>query len=259
MPKKKSAKKRVKSVSTKENSQLSPNEIAQIVEDEVSKSPNTTEVPQTKQNQDKQFYYVLGAMAGLILVFLIAHSFFQGLNSFEYEGLSFTKEKMGEIQLFHYYYFITPSKVTGSAISEGNPKLINLYVRNDPRENNIPVDGEIELGGKSIYITLNATGLEECPYSSLALAGLGSFISGNEFKLEAGVNNQEEAMNGNMSYITCEKYPSKSVILIQAGEKTSIVRENNCYTLTVANCEILPATEKFMIQAIIDAKSRAGL
>ncbi len=257
MPKKKTLKKETKKNSKKEIPQLSQKEITQLTEDENPISPELIETPEKKQKQDKQFYYILGTMIGLIVLFLIAHTFFQSLKTFEHEGLSFTKEKMGDIRLYHYYYYTTPSYATGAAISEGNPKLINLYVRNDPRTNNIPIDGEIELKrGKSVYITINATGLTECPYSSLAIAGLSSFITENGFTMQAGVPNKAEAEKDNLDYITCEEHPRSPVILIQSGEETSIAKENNCYTITAANCEILQATEKFMIQSIIDAKAR---
>ena len=235
----------------------------------------TTESKVTSKTQDKQFYYVIGAMVGLIVLFLLAHSFFQSLKTFEYQGLEFSKEKFGDIPLYYYYYYTNPSYATGNVI-QNEPRMINLYLRHDPRTNEIPVDGNLEFQrGKFIYITLNSTGLTECPYSTLALAGLSSFFGQNGFEIKGGVPDEAEAKKDNLEYITCEQHPDNSVILIKSGDETKIKRDSktvytavdgklagksteysNCYTITVANCEILQATEKFMTQSIIDAKAR---
>jgi len=247
-----------------------PKKIIKKKKEELSDLPK-----KEKKKEDKQLYYIIGTMAGLIIVFLVAHSIFQGLRTFEYQGLTFTKEKFGNIPLYYYYYYTNPSHATGSAIAE-NPRMINVYLRYDPRENDIPVTGEIEFPrGKFIYVTLNSTGLTECKYSTLALGGLSSFLNQNGFTLKAGVFDEEEAKSEGLDYITCEKHPDNPTILIQSGDETSIERKSvktisssggkiigesteytNCYVITVANCEILQATEKFIVQSLIDARAR---
>ena len=217
-------------------------------------------------------------MIGLILLFLLAHSLFQSLKTFEYQGLKFTKEKFGNIPLYYYYYYTNPDYATGNVVSGEGPRMINLYLRHDPRTNKVPVEGDLEFErGKPVYVTLNAEGLTECPYSTLALAGLASFFSQNGFELKAGVSDKAEAEKDNLDYITCEQYPDNAVILVKSGDETSIKRKTktvytavegkltgesveytNCYTITVANCEILQATEKFMTHSIIDAKARGS-
>ena len=233
---------------------------------------------QKKQKKDNQLYWVFGAMAGLIILFLLAYSFFQSLNKFEYKGMSFTKTKFGEIPMYYYYFFTNTPTTTGKVISE--PKMINLYLRNDPRENNIPIDGEIELlQGKFIYVGINATELKQCGYTSVALANFKSFFMANGFTVKGGVPDETEAERDNLEYVTCEKYPNNPVIIIQSGDETKIQRKKsgikniirsesgireeiektNCYIMTVNNCEILQATEKFTVQSILDAKARQVL
>jgi len=43
-------------------------------------------------------------------------------------------------------------------------------------------------------------------------------------------------------------------LLLRTGEETRINRNGLCYYIDVADCEILPAIEKFIVQSIIDAK-----
>ena len=224
------------------------------------KSKGKTKKKKKTSGSDKELYWILGAMVGLIVVFLISFSIFQSMKTFEYQGLDFTKEKFGEIPLYRYYYFTNSLSTTGAVI--GEPKLVNLYLRNDPRKINIPIEGEIEFPrkGKFVYITINGTGLDQCKYSSIALASLSSFLTQNDFTVKGAVPNEAEAEENNIKYATCETRPDNAVILIQTGQETKIVKEaENCYVISSTNCEILPAVERFMIQVIIDAKARQDI
>src|SRR3989338_6962849 len=147
-----------------------------------------------KVDNTKQLYWIFGTMAFLIVVLLISSSVFQSLNRFEYEGLIFTKERFGEIPVFHHYYFYNYN---------GQQYKFNLYLRNDPRSNEIPINSEIEYPlGKFAYISTN--------------------------------------------------------ILIQDGSETKIEQKTEmCHVITVSNCQILLAIEKFEVKSILDARERA--
>jgi len=120
------------------------------------------------------------------------------------------------------------------------------------------VDGAVELGSKTklVYISVNATEFTKCDNSSIALASLSSFLTNNEYMVKGGSPDKEEAETNDVRYATCENLPSQKVILFGEGEETKIVREDNCYIVTVAGCEILQASEKFQVQAIVDAKKQ---
>src|SRR3989344_956651 len=97
---------------------------------------NDQEVSQPSEKEaekklDKQLYWILGIMVSLILVFLASSYIFQQLSKFEYEGMTFTKEKFGEIPLFRYSYYVSVTPPTGNAIAE-NPPIVNLYLLEDP-------------------------------------------------------------------------------------------------------------------------------
>ncbi|MBU0466489.1 MAG: hypothetical protein KJ718_04000 [Nanoarchaeota archaeon] len=206
---------------------------------------------------DKELYWVLGVMLGLILIFFASSAIFKSTKSFEYQGLKFTKERFGEIPLFKYFYSTdrTTTPTTGSVIGSKGTSTVTVLLRNDPRKNNIPVDGEIEYlkKGEFIYATLNSTGLL-CEYSNVAMASLGAFLNQNGFKVKGASVDEADAEANGLDYITCENKPDRMVLLFQQGEKTSITREGNCYITNVANCEILPAVEKFIVQSVLDAK-----
>jgi len=198
--------------------------------------------------EDKQLYWVFGIMIGLIVIFLIAHSVFASLNHFEYEGLSFTKEKFDKLIVYHYYYYFDDPA--------GNMYKYNLFLRNDPRENDVPVfGGKISYPKeKFVYIGINSTGITECERNSVAIASLSNFLADNLFEIKGGLVDENEAENNSLDHVSCEKHPDRATIVVQSGEETRIDIEGLCYTLTVSDCEILEAVEKFEVQSILDAK-----
>ena len=118
------------------------------------------------------------------------------------------------------------------------------------------VDGEIIYTDKvTTYISINGTGLTKCNYSLVSIATLTNFLVNSNVNVKGGTPDKEEAEMNNQSYITCDKYPFGNVITIQSGNETRVTKtKENCYEIVAANCEILPAVEKFIVQSIIDAR-----
>ncbi len=208
---------------------------------------------------DKELFWVLGVMLVLILIFLISSSVFKSMKNFEYNGLSFSKEMFGEIPLYKHTYFTDTAvkSLTGAIIRSSEARTVTVLLRNDPRTNTIQVEGKIEFPPreKFIYITFNSSGIL-CEYSNVAMASLGSFLNQNGFTVKAGSADEADAKTNNLDYVTCENRPNNMVLLLQQGSETSIIRQGNCYIINIADCEILPAVEKFIIQSILDAKAR---
>jgi len=213
----------------------------------------TEESSLSQEKKSRELYWILGVMVGLIIIFFLASSVFQSFRTFTYEGLTFSKEFLGEIPYYRYSY---NSKITPNAI---NPTPINLVLRIDPRENTIPIDGEIEFPyGNIIYITVSGEGITQCPYSTLSIGSMGSFLASNGLSIKGATQNETEAEEFNLLHVTCDTFPGAPTIAIQSGEETRITRdENRCYTIEVADCEILPAVEKLMVQSLLDARKRA--
>jgi hypothetical protein len=206
--------------------------------------------------EDKELYWILGAAIVVVALFLIFLSFRSSLGSFDYQGLQFEKTKFGDIPIYKYTYFSDKViRTTGSVVRTNQTSRVTVLLRNDPRSLDIPVEGKIEYLQREqfVYVTVNSDLL--CEYSQIAMADLSSFLSQNGFQLRAGVSNEAEAQAQNLGYITCEAHPDRMVISFEAGDEDKVTREGNCYTITVADCDILPPTEKFIIQSIIDAKS----
>ncbi len=217
-----------------------------------------TSVKEKKETSNKELYWIFGVMGGLIAVFLIATFIFNALNTFEYQGMTFTKEYLGEIPYYRYSY---NSIITGSATAPLRTKAVNLVIRGDPRKNEVPINGEVIFPEKlkEVFIGVNGTGITQCEQSTLAIAGLANFIGQNGFKVVGGTVDNVEARENAIRYVTCERYTKDGpVFIIQKSDETSITVEDRCYTINVADCEILPAVEKLMVQTIVDAKNRVN-
>jgi len=206
--------------------------------------------------EDKKFHWILGVIAGLVVLFLLASATFRSINSFEYEGLTFTKEKFGNIPLYKYQLLTNQiDKITGNVIGITE---VNLNLRIDPRKNTVPIEGEIYFAPreKFVYVSVNATDLARCEYSSVGIATLSVFLSQSGFTLKGASPDATQAEEARVRHTTCDSRPDNTVILIQASEETKVTNEENCHTIDISNCEVLEATEKYIVQAIIDAKTR---
>ncbi len=229
---------------------------------ELKNKKNKTAEERTKfkaLKKNKELLVIFLVMLASFIIFFISYSIFQSLRTFEYQGLTFTKVKFGEIPFYRYYYY-TDIGATGRVVNPEQLHQINLYLRVDPRENNVPVEGEILFPNRKqfLYVSVNATNLNKCEYTNTMLASLTIFLSGNQFNVRGATPDEKVAEEANFKHITCENRQDNMVILIQEGTETKIVREaDKCYVISVANCDAIEAIEKFMTQSIIDAKTRA--
>jgi len=201
--------------------------------------------------RNKEIYLVIGTMVLLVILFIVFYSVFKSFSSFEYNGLKFTKEKIGSVLFYHYKYYFEDAE----SILHG----YNLYIRNDPRRNNVPIEGEITFPklGSNIYVSINTTGLTKCNNSIIAVAVLADFLAGNMFKVVTSVPDKAEANSSNLTYADCETYPLETTISLREGNETKVTKSGRCYIISATDCEVLEAVEKFEVQAILDAKKRA--
>ena len=204
----------------------------------------------SKPHDLKHTAKIIGVVLIFIAVFAIFSFAFQSWGKVTYKGLTFAKESYGNILTYHYFYFFSDDS--------GQVYKNNLRIRNDPRKNLVPREGEIYLYRDApLYIGVNTTNLGNCSDFTLALPMLSSFLGSNLFDTRGGYLDADEASIRNSTYVTCRTHPASSVLLIQEGNESQITRtSDNCYTLSVAKCEILPVVEKFTVESIVDAKWR---
>lgn len=216
----------------------------------VAKKVQANKKSESEKKGGNELYWVLGIMAGLIVAVLVGSQVYHGMNTFKYQGLTFNKVRVGELNFFYYNYMFKDL--------EGQQYRYNLYLRHDPRTNNVSINGGEVVLTKDlfVYISVNSTGLDKCEDSGIALGGLTNFISSNLIPVRAAKPDEKEANATNFRYVNCQTNPDNVVILVQQGNETSINKVGNCQIMTIGNCEIMKAVEKFEVQAIVDAKAR---
>lgn len=213
---------------------------------------------------NKELYWVLGFMVLVLATFFVSQSVFKSLKNFEYQGLTFQKVKVGELPFYYYYYYTEKNPdsgtITGQVSGEGYHR-INLYLYNDPRNLKVPVEGEIDYTDRdlTIFFSVDARDLYQCKYYGVATTNLILFLTGNQFSVEPASPIKEIAEEAGVPHITCENRPRNMVIELREGLETKITRKSEtCYEITVNNCEVLEAVEKFMVQSLVDVKNEKG-
>lgn len=209
---------------------------------------DTEEKPLDMQKLSKEAMWMIAIMVGLIAFVLVFFFSVNSMKSFDYKGLTFTREKFGDLDVYHHYFYFNYL---------GQTYQYNLYLRNDPRRNKVPVEGDIIglLGirrNNAVYVSIDNNNLMNCTNSSIAVASISSFLTNNKIMMRGALPDKEEAEAKNTTYADCENNPDDMVIMILSGEETKVSSKGNCYTITAVNCEILDAVEKFEVQAIID-------
>mgnify|MGYP001578100492 CR=1 FL=1 len=216
----------------------------------VDKAIKNKPVPKAKERKiERELLGILIFLAVLVVVFVVSTAYFKSLNYFEYNGLTFAKKRVGDIPLFYHVYYIKSQA--------GNLIQYNLYLRNDPRYNNISITGvpsRLLSPGAVAYLSVNSGGLQDCRYGSLAVASISSFMSDNQMKVIAGNLDFWEAGSRKDKWVTCENQPGNRVVELLKGNETKVSIEGNCYKIEVADCQILEAVEKLVVQSVVDAR-----
>jgi hypothetical protein len=201
-----------------------------------------------KEKKQAQYIYGIIFVVALIGAFLITFLIFRNVGTLNYEGLTFTKERIGQITVYHYYYLYEDKR--GQLVQN------NIYLRNNPKDNDVPVYGDniTYLSNKFTFLSINASSLENCSQSSIAIAELAAFLANGGINVR-GATLENNSISNSTLYATCKGYPVNPVIQLNRGNTTEINSKLLCYDIRFARCEdVLPAVEKFIIQSIIDAK-----
>ena len=202
-----------------------------------------------KSKKDSSNAYIIWGIIVLIVVFFISFFFFRSLGTIEYEGLTFTKERVGEITVYHYYYIY--------ADKAGELVQNNIYLRINPKKNDIPVEGDqiTYLPRRFTYVSINTTALEQCSQSSVAISEISSFLANGGLQVRGAIMENRTDLGNATRYVTCETDPYSMVIQLNSGNESKITADSLCYNIQFSDCDdVLPAAEKFIVESILDAK-----
>jgi hypothetical protein len=209
------------------------------------------EVPSKKQikRENKILRNVIIFMIGLVLIFFVVYAAIYFTNHFKVDGIKFEVVKMGSLT---FYKTSLPGIINYSGdfvlgdYGSGNEVEYNFYFRKDPRIlRRISFDGGIIQIKK--FNVINITDSFNCD-------GDGIIAIANLLKLY-------EVMEGSIikdENASCDENGIYGWIQIKEGNETKIERFGPaCFNLYVKDCEILDATERFMLETLIKLKENS--
>ncbi|PIN80571.1 hypothetical protein COV16_00610 [Candidatus Woesearchaeota archaeon CG10_big_fil_rev_8_21_14_0_10_34_8] len=240
-PKKKTLRKSAK----KEEVKLKPSEFKRT---ELTKGKKETADKSSQETEKLHNKYVSAtiiiAAIVLLIIFLITSASYLN-NHFEYKGLKFEKTMFDKLPF--YYTKIQVARPDETIVN------YNLYLRNDPRANNIPVYADIKFQQKVAVTTDDFA--SNCTYSGVSGVMLGQFLNSMGIEIYTGTTDFQRAKETGMRYIECVENQNYTLISIKQGDETRITQTyTNCYNLEIANCELLNTTEKFIMAGIEQAR-----
>ncbi|MGD9275795.1 MAG: hypothetical protein PVJ67_01335 [Candidatus Pacearchaeota archaeon] len=191
------------------------------------------------EKQNKLLRNIFIVLGMIVVIVLFAYLFANSMKNFEYKGVGFTI--VDEIAPYRVSIPVSYGDgITGKIVDAD----YNIYLRNDPRDlDDIPIKGEI-IFRPNMVVGVNT--------ENLFCDGDWVIAIGNLQKLEVlRVNLIAKNESEIKVYIPQSNY---MFLNIKEANETSIVQKNdNSYDLNVADCEILKATEKLMLEAFIQA------
>jgi hypothetical protein len=186
--------------------------------------------------ENKTLMKVLIVIGAFFLILVVSFLIMKSSNQPKYNGMTFNVVKEGELTFY---------QTTFKVLYKGESINYNIYLRNNPREleKKVPFEGELDL--RNLFV-LNTT------TENLFCDGDWNLAIGNLQNLE--IFNIEIMTDKNA---TCDENGNYMFVQIEEGEETKIEQYGpSCYKLIVSDCEILPVTERFMIEVFSKVNER---
>ena len=197
-----------------------------------------------KENRQLTWFFLI-----IVLVFssfLGVYFYNESSKRFEFAGANWIIE---EYEHFTAYHVIFPTL-------DGSRNNHNIWLRNDPRENNIPTEGNFDSFKYGGIVSFDRV-IGECRGDvSRAVTDLSSFlISGLGVRsLETATTDYSVSQLKNVSHIDCSLNLNRTVVILSEGE-TSVLKDSQnpfCYIIKVKDCSDVLGIEKFMVKTIDD-------
>jgi hypothetical protein len=191
------------------------------------------------------FFIIVGLVFASILVPYFAS---EGAKSFEYADISWQVEEYAEPTGMIYH---------GRFLSFVNPSLYyNIYLRLDPRENNVETVGtfnEFKYGG---YVAWDED-VDVCRGElSRAMLDLAAFLKTGVGVgvINSSASSKALANSSGMDFVSCD-VEDRTVVIVDIGEVSRVVQDEdnpNCYTIYATDCDDLSSIEKFIVKSTED-------
>ena len=194
------------------------------------------------------FIVVAAVVFGMLLG---SHFWSESIKNFEYANISWQVEEYAEPMGSIYH-----GRFASLTIDD---LFYNIYLRNDPRENVVGVDGRLDDFQSIGYVAWDEE-INGCKGElSRAMYDLTAFLKQGVGVRSVGgaASSLEYANSSGMEYVDCD-IEDRTIVIIGFGDESKVVKDKEnkvCYTIYVEDCEDVLGIEKFMTQAVEDWNS----
>ena len=196
-----------------------------------------------KENRQLIWFFVVVAL--VFVSFLGTYFYVQNLKTFNFAGAEWAREDYNGLELYHGRF---PIIYKNEFVAN-----YNSYLRNDPRENNVPA--EIEVRFYPEIIISNSPNAAECSGAGRITGDLGMLLGALPWvtNVTGAVRDKGVASELNLEQADCSLAKDKTVIIIQKSEFPEVIQDKfnqKCYIIKVGECENVLAVERFIIEII---------
>ena len=220
-----------------------------LTEDEKEEIKMEGELPKksVREHEDRQLIWFFVIVVIVFAAVLVPYFMVEGAKTFDFGGVEWTVENYAEPlgDIYHGRFMVLTN----------HNVLYNLYLRNDPRTNDVPIEGTLDKfkGGGVISVTPE---FNLCRGDAANMQDLGGFMATaiGVGRMVPGSTDKIMAMDHGWRFATCETVLDRTLIIVDRGDARIVQDEKNpyCYTIYVDDCDDASPTEKFIIGTIAD-------
>jgi len=200
-----------------------------------------------RKSENRQLIWFFVIVGVIFASFLVPYFWIQSSKTFEWGGAEwFIEDDVYLDQLYHGRFMI----------QDDSNRRYNVWLRNDPRKDNVYTEGNFDSFKYGGYIS-GTRDVENClgeiPRARLDLK---SFVKMGLTVgvVDAAMAELDLAEEFNYSYVDCSTNLDRTVIILKMGEPSVIQSAENpyCYTITIRDCEDNEPIEKFITKSLYD-------
>lgn len=211
---------------------------------------NPEESKKILQSENRQLAWVIGIIILCFAIFAGTYLYIQGQKSFDFAGASWKIEDYEDLRIWHGRF---PAFINGNV-------TYNIYLRNDPRTNDVQIDGNLTYFRYGGFLSFTPE-VDECRGDvPRVMVDLGSFLQSavGMRSIEPGTTSGEVFKETGRTFADCS-VSNRGVIIVQLGNESLIsqnVKNPYCYTITIKDCLDILSVEKFMIGVMKQEQER---
>lgn len=206
-----------------------------------------------KDRENRQLIWFFIVILMVFAAFLIPYFYTESLNKFNYEHINWTIKKSGEDKIYH-GRFLTLN---------GLENIHNIFLRHDPRENNVTVNGKLDNFKFGGFVSISPEA-DECRGDiPRAMVDLFSFLLDGigMADVKVATTNKELANRTEKIFVDCSYNQSRTIIILDKTQenKIEVSKENpNCYKINIKSCTDFTSIEKFIFKSVSDFREKYG-